>query len=134
MGIFDKLLRRTTDRGRIRRPRVGVRVSIEERAEMHRVKDGSAQFVILEDLSYGGARIATPSRLGKGEQLTLIINAGKRQPFEVGCSIVTTLRKTGRLHFEYGVKFVAIKPGEMERLRKFVTERDDSRKSGNAFI
>jgi len=134
MGIFDKLLRRTSERARVRRPRVGVRVSMEESAEMHRLKDGTAQFVILENLSYGGAKIATTSKLGKGEQLTLIINAGKRQPFEVGCAVVTTLHKAGRIHRQYGVKFVAIKPGEIERLRRFVSERDDSRKSGNAFI
>lgn len=101
---------------------------------MHRVKDGSAQAVILADLSPGGARIATPLKLGKNEELTLIINAGRRQPFEVGCNVVVVRPRVGRLHYDYGVKFVAIRPGEVERLRKFVAERDDARKtSGTPF-
>lgn len=97
---------------------------------MHRIKDGSAAAVILADLSFGGARIATPLRLGKNEELTLIINAGRHQPFEVGCKVVTVRPHAGRLHFDYGVKFIAVKPGEIERLRKFVSQRDDARKAG----
>lgn len=127
MGIFDNLFRASFGKQE-RRPRIGVRVPMEERAEMHRIKDGSAQAVILADLSPGGARIATPLRLAKNEELTLIINAGRRQPFEVGCNIVRVRPRTGRLHYDYGVKFVAIKPGEVERLRKFVADHDDARK------
>jgi hypothetical protein len=129
MGFFDKIFKGKSE---VRRPRVGSRVPMEERAEMHRIKDGSAQSVILADLSYGGARIATPLKLAKNEELTLIINAGRHKPFEVGCKIVAVRPRVGRLHFDYGVKFVAIKPGEVERLRKFVVERDDARKAGVA--
>jgi len=132
MSIFDRLLRRQQSSRTFRRPRASVRVSIEERAEMQRVRDGSAQFVILENLSQGGARIATPSKLSKGEELTLVIDAGKHEAFRIGCCVVTSRRKSGRLHFEYGVKFVAVRPGEIERLRQFVSDRDDSRKAGNA--
>jgi PilZ domain-containing protein len=130
MGIFDRLLRGP----RVRRPRSSPRVPIEERAEMHRIKDGSAHSVILADLSHGGARIVTPLQLGKGEELTLIINAGRRQPFEVGCRIVTWRRRTGRLHHEYGVKFVAVKPGELGRLARFLAARDDARKVDHPVI
>jgi c-di-GMP-binding flagellar brake protein YcgR len=130
MGIFDKLFKATGAKKPERRPRVGARVPMEERAEMHRLKDGTAQSVILADLSYGGARIATPLKLAKNEELTLIVNAGRHKPFEVGCKVVAVRPRVGRLHFDYGVKFVAIKPGEVERLRKFVGERDDARKAG----
>ena len=133
MSLLDSLLRRNVVRS-VRKPRAAVRVPIEERAELQRVKDGSAQSVILEDLSSGGARIATPSRLVKGEDLTLVINAGKREPFRIGCAVVTARRKTGRLHYEYGVKFTAIRPGDAERLRSFVAGRDDAGKSGGRFI
>jgi hypothetical protein len=129
MGILDRIFK---SKPPVRRPRVGNRVPMEERAEMHRHKDGSAQSVILADLSYGGARIATPLKLAKNEELTLIINAGRHRPFEVGCRVITVRPRVGRLHFDYGVKFVAIKPGEGERLRTFVVERDDARKTGVA--
>ncbi|HXW76056.1 MAG TPA: PilZ domain-containing protein [Candidatus Eremiobacteraceae bacterium] len=125
MGFFGKLFKG----GRVRRPRIGARIPIEERAEMHRTKDGSAGTVILGDLSTGGARIASTMRMSKGEDLTLIVNAGRHQPFEVGCRIVTVRPRKG-LHFDYGVKFVAVKPGEVERLRRFLQDRDDARRAG----
>jgi len=129
MGILDNIFK---GKPQVRRPRIGNRVPMEERAEMHRAKDGSAQSVILADLSFGGARIATPLKIAKNEDLTLIINAGRHRPFEVGCKVVTVRPRIGKLHHDYGVKFVAIKPGEVERLRKFVVERDDARKAGVA--
>jgi c-di-GMP-binding flagellar brake protein YcgR len=130
MGLLDKIFKGKG--GPVRRPRVTARVPMEERAEMHRLKDGTAGSVILADLSGGGACIATPLKLAKGEGLTLIVNAGRHRPFEVGCRVVSVRPRKGKLHFDYGVKFVAVKPGEIERLRKFVAERDDARKSGVA--
>ena len=126
MPLFDRFFKARP----VRRPRVAARVPIEERAEMHRAKDGSAQSVILVDLSHGGARISTPLKLTRDEALTLIINAGRHQPFEVGCRVVVVRPRHGRLHYDYGLKFVAVKPGEIQRLRTFVAKHDDARKSG----
>jgi c-di-GMP-binding flagellar brake protein YcgR len=133
MGFLNQIFKARGSRHLVRRPRVSVRVHIEEHAELHRVKDGSSHTIILGDLSAGGARLATPQRMSEGEDLTLTINAGRKQQFEVGCVIVSVRPRHGRLHFDYGVKFVAFHPGELERLREFVTSRGDARKAGALF-
>lgn len=134
MGILDVLLGRPTLRSAVRRPRAGVRVPIEENATLRRLGAAGSQLVILQNLSQCGARIATPARLATREEVTLTIDAGKHQPFEIGCKIVTAQRKPGKLHYEYGMQFTAVHPGEIERLRRFVQSRDDARKSGASFI
>ena len=133
MGFLDRIFKARGSRHSVRRPRVSVRVHMEEHAELRRVKDGSAHTVIIGDLSSGGARIATPQRMSEGEDLTLIISAGRRQQFEVGCEIVSVRPREGRLHYDYGVKFVAFHPGDIEQLREFVASRGDARKAGAQF-
>jgi c-di-GMP-binding flagellar brake protein YcgR len=125
MGIFKMFFGRRVGQ---RKPRLGFRVPIEESARMHRAKDGTSHSVIVVDLSQGGACIATPLKLAPNERLGLSISAGK-SPFEFGCQVVTVRERPGRLHFDYGVKFVAVKPGEIDRLRSFIAYRDDARKS-----
>jgi len=137
MGLLDTLLgvgRRRINGAAFRRPRAHRRVSMEERAELRRSKDGSAHTVILSDLSPGGARIATPLRFAVGEDFTLIIAAGRRAPFTLGCSVVCARGTGGRLHRDYGVRFVRVRPGDEERLAHFVASHDDARVSGSAFI
>ncbi len=129
MGFWDLLFKHGAP-APIRRSRSGVRVTIEERAEMRRAKDASAQGVILADLSGSGARITTPAKLARGEEITLVVNAGRQQPFTFGCKVITAVRKTGRLHFDYGLQFVAVRPGEEARLRSFVARRADARYAG----
>ena len=127
MGILEAILGRRRPE---RKARVGARVPIEERAEMRRIRDGSEHSVILADLSVGGARIATPLRLMRNEELTLVVSAGKARPFEFGAKVVAERIRAGRVHRDYGVRFVAIRAGEMSRLREFVAMRDDARRSG----
>lgn len=131
MSIFGRIFGSGAGGAKVRKPRMGSRVSMEERADMVRVRDRSAQSVILVDISSSGARIATPLRLGKDEDLTLTVYAGKQKPFELGCRVVAIRPRLGRMHFDYGVKFTAVRAGDADRLRAFVTERDDSRKSGH---
>ena len=97
---------------------------------MRREKDVDPQGVILADISGSGARITTPVRLVRGEEITLVVNAGKLQSLTFGCRVVTAARKTGRIHFDYGLQFVAVRPGEEERLRRFVALRADARYAG----
>lgn len=133
MGIFSRLFGHGRT-GVIRRSRSGVRVPIEERAEMRRNTEPDPQGVILADISVSGARITTPAKLARGEEITVVVNAGRQQPLTFGCRVVTAARRAGRLHFDYGLQFVAVRPGEEERLRRFVARRADARFAGDVLI
>jgi len=101
---------------------------------VRRVRDTQPEQVILVDLSTGGARISTPLKLGEGEEVTLVVDPGRRLPFTFGCAVIFANRMRGKIHAEYGLKFTAVKPGDIERLRAFVAGRDDARRSGAAII
>ena len=107
---------------------------MDQRAEMRRARDGVLHAVILANLSRSGARITTPAHLARGEEVTLTIDAGKQPPFTLGCKIVTAARAGGSLHFDYGLQFIAVRPGEEARLRTFVGLRGDARFAGDALI
>lgn len=139
MSILDKLLWRSffdrkVSRTAFRRPRAYPRVPIEERAELRRVRDTEPEQVVLVDLSIGGARISTPLRLREGEDVTLVVDPSRRMPFTLGCLVIFSNRMLGKIHGDYGLKFTAVKPGDIERLRKFVAGRDDARRNGAAII
>lgn len=131
MSLLDTLFgvgRRRVNSAAFRRPRAFRRVSFEERADLHRSKDGTKSTVIIADLSAGGARISTPLRFTVGEDLTLTIATSRTASFTFGCAVVFAKPQTsGRIHTDYGVKFVRVKPGDLERLRGFVAARDDAR-------
>lgn len=108
---------------------------MEERADLHRTKDGLKSTVIVADLSSGGARLSTPERLAVGEDVTITISAGRSASFTLGCSVVfARAQRAGRIHNDYGVKFVRVRPGDLERLRGFVAARDDARLAATPFI
>ena len=107
---------------------------MEERADLHRSKDGTKHTVIISDLSSGGARISSELRFARGEDLTLTIAAGRAAPFTLGCHVVFGRTTSGRIHSDYGVQFVRVRPGDLERLSKFVASRDDARTVAAAFI
>lgn len=131
MSLLDTLFgvgRRRVNSAAFRRPRASKRVSLEERADLHRSKDGTKGTVIVADLSSGGARLSTPLRLGVGEDLTITIASGRTASLTLGCSVVfARAQRGGRIHSDYGVKFVRVKPGDLEKLRGFVAARDDAR-------
>lgn len=138
MSLLDTLFgvgRRRVNSAAFRRPRSAKRVPVEERADLHRSKDGTKSTVIIADLSPGGARISTPLRFAPGEDLTITIAAGRSAPFTLGCHVVfARSQKYGRIHHDYGVKFVRMRPGDLERLRGFVAARDDARHGAVPFI
>ena len=107
---------------------------MEERADLYRTKDASKHTVIVYDLSAGGARISSELRFANGEDLTLTISAGRSASFTLGCLVVFVRQKPGRIHSDYGVRFVRVRPGDLERLRTFVAARDDARHAAPAFI
>jgi PilZ domain-containing protein len=138
MSLLDTLFgvgRRRVNSAAFRRPRASKRVPLEERADLERSKDGTKSTVIVADLSSGGARLSTPMRLAVGEDLTITIAAGRTASFTLGCSVIFALaQRSRRIHNDYGVKFVRIKPGDLERLRGFVAARDDARLGATPFI
>lgn len=107
---------------------------MEERADLYRAKDQSKNTVIVYDLSAGGACISSEQRFARGEDLTITIAAGRSASFTLGCTVVFARQKAGRIHCDYGVKFVRVRPGDLERLRTFVAARDDARHTAPAFI
>jgi len=69
MGIFDRLPSR---KPQPRAARSSKRIPIELRVEMRVARDGAMHTVLLEDLSAGGARLATPIRMTKSDVITLV--------------------------------------------------------------
>ncbi len=137
MSLLDTLFgvgKRRVNSAAFRRPRTSKRVSMEERADLYRTKDASKHTVIVYDLSTGGARISSELRFAKGEDLTLTISAGRSASFTLGCSVIFARQKPGRIHSDYGVQFIRVKPGDLERLQTFVASRDDARHTAPAFI
>jgi PilZ domain len=107
---------------------------MEERADLYRTKDATKHTVIVYDLSSGGACISSELRFAKGEDLTLTISAGRNASFTLGCSVIFARQKAGRIHSDYGVRFIRVRPGDLERLRAFVASHDDARHAAAAFI
>ena len=137
MSFLDALFgvgKRRVNSAAFRRPRSSKRVSMEERADLYRAKDQSKNTVIVYDLSAGGACISSEQRFARGEDLTLTIAAGRSAAFTLGCSVIFVRQKPGRIHCDYGVQFVRVRPGDLERLRTFVASRDDARHTAAAFI
>jgi len=137
MSLLDTLFgigKRRVNGAAFRRPRASKRVSMEERADLYRTKDASTHTAIVYNLSGGGACISSELRFAVGEDLTLTISAGRSASFTLGCTVIFARQKPGRIHGDYGVKFVRVRQGDLERLRTFVASRDDARHTAPAFI
>jgi c-di-GMP-binding flagellar brake protein YcgR len=84
--------------------------------------------VTLADLSTGGAKVATPHQMAVSDDVKLTVQSGLNRTVEVDCKVVYRRYRTGRLPIDYGLNFIAVHPGDLEKLQTFMTERDDANK------
>ena len=128
MGLLERLFGFNRDHRKQLRPRANSRVPIGDRAELRRPAETDGRVVKLADLSTAGAKIVTPHQMAVRDDVKLIIQRSLRQSVEIDCKIVYRRFRTGRLHIDYGLQFIAIRPSDMEALQAFISERDEARK------
>lgn len=119
MGIFDNL----PVAPKTRASRSSARIPIELRVDARLARDGAMHSVLLEDLSAGGARIATPLKLTKSDVLTIIVQTAYGVKVQAVCRIVSIRPRAGQLHIDYGVKFVGLREVDAETLRRYVASQ-----------
>jgi len=127
MGIFDRLPSR---KPQPRAARSSKRIPIELRVEMRVARDGAMHTVLLEDLSAGGARLATPIRMTKSDVITLVVETSFGVKVQAICRIVSIRPRPGALHIDYGVRFVGLREADAEALRRYVATELRQRSEG----
>lgn len=128
MGLFDKLFQASRDPQRVRRPRAAPRVPIGDRAQLRRPTEPYSLVVTLADLSTRGAKVATSYQMPINDDVTLTIQSGIQRTIDIDCKVLYRRYRTGRLQIDYGLNFIAMHPGDVEKLQIFLAERDDARK------
>jgi hypothetical protein len=127
MGLFEKLIHGSPKH---RSARLGARVPMDLRINVRVARDGAIHSVFLEDLSSSGARISTPMKFSRSDVLSLIVETDKGERLHPVCRIASIRPRRGELHIDYGLKFVALKPGDAEAVRKYVARQLTQRTAG----
>jgi c-di-GMP-binding flagellar brake protein YcgR len=128
MGLLERLFGFNRDQRRPLRPRANARVPIGDHAELRRPTETDGRVVTLADLSTAGAKVVTTHQMAVRDDVKLVIQRNLRQSVEIDCKIIYRRFRTGRLHIDYGLQFIAIHPGDVEALQAFISERDEARK------
>lgn len=93
------------------------------RVDVWVARDGAVHSVLLKDLSSVGARISTPVRFARRDVLSLIIETDRGEKARPVCSVASVRPLPGELHCDYGLKFTAPRPPEIEIIEKFVARQ-----------
>ena len=104
------------------RPRNSARLTIIEPVRF-RMRNGSEQPAILQDVSSGGAALRTHQNMRVGERLALSMYFGADQAYELQARVVYARPGHQGFHARYGVQFVAISDYERFKLDTFVNDR-----------
>jgi len=127
MGLLDRL---AAGKAKTRPPRLGTRIPAGLRIDVRLARDGAVHSVLLEDLSSSGARISTPVRFSRNDVLSLTLTNAGGEKIDLVCRIVSIRPRRGELHIDFGLRFVGLRAGDAEKIRKHVVRQQALRDAG----
>jgi hypothetical protein len=127
MRLFDSVTRWLSEIPVVRRSRVGPRVHVNEQVPLRVGGHDELHFVLLLDVSAGGACIRSDMRLTTGEKIWLRVNAGTKDQFEMTATVISVRTQPLGFYTDYGLRLAELSLSDVRALANFIDRRVHAR-------
>lgn len=127
MRLFDSVTRWLSDIPVVRRARIGPRARVNEQVPLRLAGRSELNFVLLLDVSAGGACIRTDLRLTTGDKIWLCVNAGTDDQFEMTATVISVRTQPLGFFTDYGLRLTELSMKDMRALEGFIERRIHAR-------